>query len=195
MSDPSLGAIFVNASLVNNFVLAYFLGICPFLGVSRRLDTAVGMGLAVTFVMAASALVTYLIRRYALLPLNLDFLQYVVFIFVIAGMVQLVEMYLRKFFHGLYVAFGIYLPLITTNCAVLGVCILIWMKNQATVAGSLVYSVFGGLGFTLAIVIMAGIREELEFADIPAPLRGIPITLLTAAILGLAFMGFAGIGS
>ncbi len=184
----------ISAAIINNFVLTYFLGICPFLGVSRRLDMAVGMGLAVTFVMAISATVTFSLKNWVLNPLNIRFLEYVVFIFVIAGLVQLVEMYLRKFVPRLYESFGIYLPLITTNCAILGVCLWIWIKNYTTLPQVLVYSTFAGLGFTLAIVIMAGIREELDFADVPAPFRGAPIALLIAAILAMAFMGFAGMG-
>jgi len=195
MTVGELLLIAISAAIINNFVLTYFLGICPFLGVSRRLDMAVGMGLAVMFVMTIAATVTFSLKNWVLNPLGLRFLEYVMFIFVIASLVQLVEMFLRKFVPRLYDAFGIYLPLITTNCAILGVCLLIWIKHYSTLAQVLVFSVFAGLGFTLAIVIMAGIREELDFADVPRPLRGAPITLLVAAILALAFMGFAGIGS
>ena len=187
--------IALSAALINNVVLTYFLGICPFLGVSRRLDMAYGMGAAVTFVMTFTGGLTYLIHQHVLLPLGLDFLQYIVFIFVIAATVQLVEMYVRKFFEGLYEAFGVFLPMITTNCAILGTCLFIWLKDYTRLIEALTFSLFGGLGFTLAIVIMAGIREELELADVPRPLRGAPITLFVAAILAMAFTGFAGIGS
>ena len=187
--------IALTAAIINNTVLTYFLGICPFLGVIKRVDMAFGMGAAVTFVMTVSGVVTFLIKKYALNPLHLSFLEYVVYIFVIAAMVQLVEMYLRKFFPKLYEAFGIFLPLITTNCAILGACLFIWLKNYTSLAQATVFCVFSGLGFALAIVIMAGIREELDFADVPKALRGPGITLLTAAILAMSFMGFAGIGS
>lgn len=187
--------IALTAAIINNLVLTYFLGICPFLGVSRRLDMAFGMGSAVTFVMTIAGTLTYLVHQYVLLPLNLAFLQYIVFIFVIAGTVQLVEMYVRKFFEHLYEAFGVFLPMITTNCAILGTCLFIWLQGHTVLSQAITFSVFGGLGFTIAIVIMAGIREELDLADVPRPLRGPAITLFTAAILAMAFMGFAGIGS
>ncbi len=187
--------IAISAAVINNLVLTYFLGICPFLGVSRRLDMAFGMGAAVTFVTTLAGVLTFLAQKYVLLPLDLEFLQYIVFIFVIAAAVQLVEMYIRKFFAGLYEAFGVFLPMITTNCAILGTCLFIWIKNYTTLIEALVFSVFGGLGFTLAIVIMAGIREQLELADVPKPLRGAPIALFVAAILAMAFTGFAGIGT
>jgi electron transport complex protein RnfA len=187
--------IALSASVINNIVLTYFLGICPFLGVSRRLDMAFGMGAAVTFVMTIAGLLTFLANKYVLLPLGLEFLQYIVFIFIIAATVQLVEMYVRKFFPALYEAFGVFLPMITTNCAILGTCLFIWLKGYTQLSQALVFSVFGGIGFTLAIVIMAGIREELELADVPKPLRGPAITLFIAAILAMAFSGFAGIGS
>lgn len=187
--------IALSAAIINNVVLTYFLGICPFLGVSRRLDMAFGMGAAVTFVMTIAGLLTFLVNKYVLIPLNLSFLQYIVFIFVIASAVQLVEMYVRKFFPVLYESFGVFLPMITTNCAILGTCLFIWLKDYTTLSEALVYSVFGGLGFTLAIVIMAGIREELDLADVPRPLRGAAITLFIAAILAMAFSGFAGIGT
>lgn len=187
--------IAISAAIVQNLVLTYFMGICPFLGVSRRVDMAFGMGMAVTFVMTVAGTVTFLIQKYVLIPYDLIFLQYVMFIFVIAGMVQLVEMYIRKAYPRLYDSFGIFLPMITTNCAILGACLLIWVKEYTTLARAMTYSFFGGIGFTLAIVIMAGIREELDFADVPRPLRGPAITLLIAAILAMAFMGFAGVGS
>ncbi len=198
MSDVTLGhllLIALTAAVTNNFVLTYFLGICPFLGVSKRLDMAFGMGCAVTFVMTVAATLTYLLNQYILLPLELNFLQYIVFIFVIAGTVQFVEMYIRRFFPVLYDSFGVFLPMITTNCAILGCCLFIWLKDYTTLPEVLVFSVSGGLGFTLAIVLMAGIREELQNADVPIPFKGPAIALLTAGILSMAFMGFAGIGS
>ena len=191
--------LFISATIVNNFVLSYFLGICPFLGVSRRVDMAVGMGFAVTFVMTASALVTWVINNLIIGALlsagiaDLGFLKYITFIFVIAGMVQLVEMYLKKFFPALYDRFGIFLPLITTNCAILGACLFIDLRGYNLVQ-TIIFAVGGGLGFTLAISIMAGIREQLDFSDVPKALRGAAITLITAAILSMAFMGFAGMG-
>jgi electron transport complex protein RnfA len=187
--------IALSAVVINNLVLTYFLGICPFLGVSRRLDMAFGMGAAVTFVMTITGTLTFLINKYLLLPFGLEILQYIVFIFVIAAAVQLVEMYVRKYFEGLYEAFGVFLPMITTNCAILGACLFIWLKGYTQLIEAMVYSFCGGIGFTLAIVIMAGLREELELADVPRPLRGAPITLFIAAILAMAFTGFAGIGT
>lgn len=187
--------IAISAAVIQNLVLTYFLGICPFLGVSRRLDMAFGMGAAVTFVTTLAGVITFLMQKYVLAPLGMDFLQYIVFIFVIAAAVQLVEMYIRKYFEGLYESFGVFLPMITTNCAILGTCLFIWIKGYTTLIEALVFSVFGGLGFTLAIVIMAGIREQLDLADVPKPLRGAPIALFVAAILAMAFTGFAGIGS
>ena len=187
--------IALSAVVINNLVLTYFLGICPFLGVSRRLDMAFGMGAAVTFVMTITGTLTFLINKYLLLPFGLEILQYIVFIFVIAAAVQLVEMYVRKYFEGLYEAFGVFLPMITTNCAILGTCLFIWLKDYTQLIEAMVFSFCGGIGFTLAIVIMAGLREELELADVPRPLRGAPITLFIAAILAMAFTGFAGIGT
>jgi electron transport complex protein RnfA len=183
--------IFLSISLVNNLVFMKFLGICPYLGVSKKTDMAFGMGLAVTFVLTLSATMTWIINNLVLIPLNLEFTKYIAFILVIASMVQLVEMYVRKFYKALYQSFGIFLPLITTNCAILGTCLFIdlWGYNfmEAVVAGF-----GGGLGFTLAICIMAGIREQLELADVPRALEGAGITLVTAGILTLAFMGFSG---
>jgi electron transport complex protein RnfA len=196
----------VATAVVNNFVFTYFLGICSYLGVSKRTDMALGMGMAVTFVMAIAGLLTWLLNNlilseHGLLGYDLSFVKYIVFIFVIAGAVQLVEMYIRKFHPPLYKAFGIFLPLITTNCAILGACLLVDLQGDrfsfATqgmmgLAKAVVFNVSAGLGFTLAIVLMATIREELEFADIPKPLQGAGITLLIAAILAMAFQGFAG---
>ncbi len=184
--------IFISALLINNFVLHYFLGICPFIGVSNRLDSAVSMGLAVTFVMTIAATVSWLIYYLLLVPYHLEFLEIVSFILVIASLVQLVEMFIRKVSPPLYQALGIYLPLITTNCAILGVALLTVLKKYNFIE-TLVFSLGAGLGFALAIIIMAGIREELEFADVPEALKGAGITLITAGILALAFMGFSGL--
>jgi len=195
--------IFLSVALVNNLVLAGFLGICPFLGVSRKIDMAFGMGCAVTFVMTISGIVTWLIVHVVLVPIGtalgdpeaLFFLKYVAFIMVIASMVQLVEMYVRKFFPPLYTAFGVFLPLITTNCAILGACLLIDMKPEyQNLLSATIFAFGGGIGFMLAITLMAGVREHIRFSDVPECLRGPAITLLVAGILALAFMGFAGIG-
>ncbi len=183
--------VFLSIALVNNLVFTKFLGICPYLGVSQKVDMAVGMGFAVTFVLTLSATLTWIINNLVLVPFGLEFTKYIAFILVIASMVQLVEMYVRKFYKGLYRSFGIFLPLITTNCAILGTCLFIdlWGYNflQAVVAGF-----GGGLGFLVAIAMMAGIRERLELAEVPHPLQGAGITLVTAGILTLAFMGFSG---
>ncbi len=186
-----LVVVFVSVAVVNNLVLTKFLGICPYIGVSRRVDMAFGMGCAVTFVITISGSATWLINNLVLVPIGLEFLKYIAFIMVIASMVQLVEMYVRKFFPALFDSFGIFLALITTNCAILGICLFIdlWEYNFLE---ALVASFGGGLGFTLAICIMGGIRENLEWADVPIPLRGAGITLITAAIMTLAFMGFSG---
>ena len=184
--------VFISIALVNNLVLTKFLGICPYLGVSRRLDMAFGMGLAVTFVITISGTVTWLIDNLVLTPIGMDYLKYIAFIMVIASMVQLVEMYVKKFFPPLYESFGIFLPLISTNCAVLGACLFIDLWNYSFLE-ALVGSFGGGLGFTLAICIMGAIREDLAPANVPPALRGAGITLITAAIMTLAFMGFAGL--
>ncbi len=177
--------------LVDNFVLQRFFGICPFLGVSRKMETAMGMGMAVVFVITLSTLVTWLIHYQILAPLGLGFLQLVTFILVIAGLVQLVETFLRKASPTLYQGLGIYLPLITTNCAVLAVALLA-VRQEFTLLESVVFGIAASLGFWMALVIMSGIRERLELAKIPAPLKGTAITLITAGILSLAFMGFRG---
>ncbi len=187
-----LFVIFISALLINNFVLSYFLGICPFLGVSNKLSSAVSMGLAVTFVMTITAVVTWPIYHLILSPNHLEYLQIVSFILVIASLVQFVEMFIRKTSIALYEALGIYLPLITTNCAILGFALIAVLKNY-TFIETVVFGLGAGLGFTLALIIMAGIREELEFADVPKSLQGAGITLLVAGILALAFMGFAGL--
>ena len=184
--------IFIAASITNNFVLTYFLGICPFIGVSNKIDSAVGLGIATTFVMTMAAAVTWLIYHYILVPYNLVFLQYVVFIIVIASFVQFVEMFIKKVSPQLYKALGIFLPLITTNCAILGLTLFMVLRNYYFVE-SIIFGLGAGVGFTLALVLMAGIREELEFADIPEPLKGAGITLILAGMLALAFMGFGGI--
>ncbi|HDI00390.1 MAG: electron transport complex subunit RsxA [Candidatus Latescibacterota bacterium] len=184
--------IFVAAVLTNNFVLHYFLGICPFLGVSSRMETAVGMGLAVIFVMTLTATVTWLIYHHILVRFGLPFLEYVTFILVIASLVQIVEMFLRRFSPELYRALGIYLPLITTNCSILGLALFMVLREYDFIEG-LVFGIGAGIGFTLVLTIMAGIREELAFADLPRAFRGAPITLITAGILALAFMGFSGL--
>jgi electron transport complex protein RnfA len=210
--------IAIGAALVNNFVLTYFVGLCPFLGVSRRLDTAFGMGCAVTFVISVAALLSWTMTEFVLRPgapfpnwvwsslnpaaeageVDLSVLSYIVYIFVIASSVQLVEMYVRKFFPPLYKSFGVFLPLITTNCAILFACLEI-MKHVVArdwgLAESLTLAIFGGVGFTIAIVLMAGIREELELCEVPESLRGAAITMIVAGILALAFMGFSGIGA
>jgi Na+-translocating ferredoxin:NAD+ oxidoreductase subunit A len=182
----------ISAIIVNNVVLAQFLGICPFLGVSNKVNTALGMAGAVTFVIVLATMVTYLIQVYMLQKLGIAFMQTITFILVIAALVQMVEIILKKISQPLYQALGIFLPLITTNCAVLGVALLVIKKNYNLLEGV----VFGGstaLGFGLALIILAGIREQLELANIPRGMRGVPISLVTAGILALAFMGFTGI--
>lgn len=185
-------SIIITAIFVNNIVFAQFLGICPFLGVSKRISSAVGMGMAVTFVMAIATVVTYLLQMYVLVPLGITFLQTIVFILVIAALVQVLEIIMKKAMPVLYQALGVFLPLITTNCAVLGVAILVIQKNM-TLTESLVYAVATALGFTLALIIFAGIREQLALARVPKAMNGTPIALITAGILAMAFMGFAGI--
>lgn len=184
--------IVIAAIFVNNVVLSQFLGICPFLGVSSKINTSLGMSGAVTFVMVLATIVTFLLQHYVLNPLGVGFMQTIVFILVIAALVQMVEIILKKISPALYQALGIFLPLITTNCAVLGVAILVIKKNYNLLEG-VVYAGASAIGFGLALVILAGIREQLDLADIPKGMKGIPIALLTAGILALAFMGFAGI--
>lgn len=186
-----LVTLFIGAILINNFVLHYFLGICPFLGVSKKIDAALSMGLAVTFVMSLTAVVSWAINHLILIPYGLDYLQIVSFILVIASLVQLVEMFIRKTSPPLYQAMGIYLPLITTNCAIMGLALLTALKNYDFVE-AVVFGVGSGLGFTLAIVLMAAIREQLEVADVPKPLQGAAIALIIAGIMALAFFGFSG---
>jgi electron transport complex protein RnfA len=184
--------IIISAVLVNNVVLVQFLGICPFLGVSGKINTSVGMGLAVIFVMSLANLATYLIRNFVLLPLHIEFMQTITFIFVIAFLVQIVEIILKKVAPPLYQALGIYLPLITTNCAVLGVALLA-IKKDFTLLSSVIYAASTALGFTLALVLMAGIREQLSLVNVPKGVRGFAIALITAGLLSMAFMGFSGI--
>ena len=186
-----LAAIFISAVLVQNFVLYYFFGICPFLGVSKRIDSALSMGLAVTFVMTITAVVSWLINNLILIPYGLDYLQIVSFILVIASLVQLVEMFIRKISPPLYQALGIYLPLITTNCAIMGLA-LIAALNEYSFVETVIFGFGSGLGFTLAIVLMAGIREQLDLADVPKPLKGAGIALIVAGIMAIAFNGFLG---
>jgi len=184
--------IIISALIVNNVVLAQFLGICPFLGVSNKVSTALGMAGAVTFVIVLATIVTYLIQVYILDKLGIAFMQTITFILVIAALVQMVEIVLKKISQPLYQALGIFLPLITTNCAVLGVAILVIKKNYNLLEG-VVFGAATALGFGLALIILAGIREQFEMADIPEGMRGVPISLVTAGILALAFMGFTGI--
>ena len=183
---------FISIVVVKNLVFTKFLGICPYLGVSGRIDMAFGMGMAVTFVVTLSGTLTWLIDHLILMGTPLEVTRYVCFILVIAGAVQLVEMYLRKFFPSLYESFGIFLPLITTNCAILGLCLFLNLWAINSLLEAVVVSFGAGIGFTMAICIMAGIRENLNMADVPKCLKGAPITLITAGILALAFMGFAG---
>lgn len=185
-------AIIFSAILVNNIVFAQFLGICPFIGVSKNLDSAFGMGMAVTFVMAVATAVTWLLQHYVLVPLGVEYIQTIAFILVIAVLVQMLEIVMKKTAPGLYAALGVFLPLITTNCAVLGVAIIVAQKNFDFLY-SVVYAIATALGFALAITIFAGIRSQLELADVPASMRGVPIALITAGILAMAFLGFSGL--
>jgi len=209
--------IFIGAALINNFVLHYFVGICPFLGVSRRTSTAFGMGCAVTFVISIAALLSWTLTHFVLRPeaplprwvweiaggnpathVDLSVLSYIVYIFVIASSVQFVEMYVRKFFPPLYKSFGVYLPLITTNCAILFACLEIMkhLQDPTNLWGlheAITLAVGGGVGFTIAISLMAGIREDLDLCDVPGPLRGAGIALIVAGIMAMAFMGFTGV--
>lgn len=192
VKEISLIAIVIGAIFVNNVVLSQFLGICPFLGVSSKVNTSLGMGMAVTFVMALSAVVTWCLQQYVLVPLGIEYMQTIVFILVIAALVQMVEIVLKKVSPALYQALGIFLPLITTNCAVLGIAILMIQKDMGLIEG-VVYSASIALGFALALVLFAGIRERLEIEEIPQSFRGVPIALITAGLLAMAFMGFANV--
>lgn len=184
--------IIISAIFVNNIVLAQYLGICPFMGVSNKVNTAVGMTGAVTFVLVLATIVTYLIHTYILAKLGIEFMQTITFILVIASLVQMVEIVLKKVSPPLYQALGIFLPLITTNCAVLGVAIIVIKKNYNLLEG-VVYGASNAIGFGLALIILAGIREQLELADVPKAMKGVPVSLIAAGILALAFMGFTGI--
>jgi electron transport complex protein RnfA len=184
--------IFISTVLINNFVLTYFLGICPFLGVSGKIESAFGMGMAVTFVMTLATSISWLIYHLVLAKFGLFFLEYVVFILVIASLVQIVEMFIRKFSPSLYQSLGLYLPLITTNCAILGAALFMVAKNY-NLAEAVTFGFSGGLGFSLILLVMAGIREELNYVEIPAPFRGAALTLITAGLLSLIFMGFSGL--
>ena len=185
-------SITLGAILANNFIFSQFLGCCPFLGVSKKVDTAVGMGVAVTFVMGLASAVCFVVNKYILIPLDLAYMQTVAFILVIASLVQFIEMFLQKAMPALYTALGVYLPLITTNCAVLGV-VLLNVQNGYNFIESVVYGITGGLGFLLALVLFASIRERLVFADYPKCWDGFPIALITAGLMALAFMGFSGL--
>lgn len=188
--------ISVGAILINNFVLVQFLGICPFLGVSKKVDTSVGMGFAVVFVMACASIITWCVQYFLLVPFGLEYMQTIAFILVIAVLVQFVEMFLKKSIPALYSSLGVYLPLITTNCAVLGVAIQNITKFggvEMSFLKSVVYGVSAGIGFTVAIVLFAGVRERIEGSDVPKFLKGMPIALVTAALLSIAFLGFSGL--
>lgn len=190
-----LGKIFIillSSILINNFIMSRFLGICPFLGVSKRVSTAVGMGAAVTFVMAMASVITYLAHYFILVPLEMEYMQTLAFILIIAALVQFVEIVIQKMSPSLYQALGVYLPLITTNCAVLGVAILN-IDEGYDLFLTLINGIGGALGFTLAIVLFAGIRERLEMSDIPEPFKGFPIAMITAGLMSVAFLGFQGL--
>lgn len=184
--------ILLSTIFINNFVLSKFLGICPFLGVSKKVETAIGMGFAVTFVMALASVMSYFVHYFLLVPLKIEYMQTIAFILVIAALVQLVEMVLQKLVPALYQALGVYLPLITTNCAVLGVAI-INITEEYNLIETLVNGIGGAIGFTLSIVLFAGIRVRLETAAIPEPLKGFPIALISAGLMAIAFTGFAGL--
>ena len=184
--------IVITAIFVNNVVLAQFLGICPFLGVSKKVDTASGMGMAVTAVLVVATIVTYLIQVYVLNAFGLEYLQTIAFILVIAALVQMIEIILKKTMPALYQALGVFLPLITTNCCILGVAILVIQKDYDLLEG-VIYALSTGLGFLLAMVLFAGLREQLDLVDVPKSFRGVPIALVTASLLAMAFMGFSGV--
>ncbi len=191
MNIDSLFVIVISTIFVNNFVLSRFLGLCPFLGVSRNLNSSFGMGMAVIFVMTIASFVTWPIYQLVLVPYGITYLRTIVFILVIAGLVQFVEMVMNKTAPALYQALGIFLPLITTNCAILGVAVLN-IEDELTLIESLVQGLSAGIGFTLALVLMAGIRERLELGQVPESLRGVPIALICAGLMSIAFLGFAG---
>ncbi|MEA4981189.1 MAG: electron transport complex subunit RsxA [Paludibacter sp.] len=184
--------IFISAVFVNNIVLSQFLGICPFLGVSKKIETAMGMAGAVAFVMTVATIVTFIVQMYVLEPLELGYLQTIAFILIIAALVQLVEIILKKVSPALYQALGVFLPLITTNCAILGVAILVIQKDYSLLQ-SVVFAISTAIGFGLALILFAGIREQLNLVSLPKGMKGTPVALLTAGLLAMAFMGFAGI--
>jgi len=184
--------LFIGAVLINNVLLSRFLGICPFLGVSKRVETAFGMGMAVTFVMTLASLMSYMVYEYILVPLNITYLYTIAFILVIASLVQLVEMVIQKSSPSLYQALGVYLPLITTNCAVLGIAI-INMQKEFTLMQSIINGFGSAIGFTLAIVILAGINEKTNYNNVPKAFKGYPVTLLAAGLMAIAFLGFSGL--
>ena len=188
-----LGVLVISTILVNNFVLSQFLGICPFLGVSQKLSTALGMSGAVIFVMTAASSVTWLVNSYLLAPFSLSYMQTISFILVIAALVQFIETVMKKFMPPLYNALGIYLPLITTNCAVLGVALLNMRYYQDSFVRATIHGFAGGLSFTLALLLFAGVRERLELSDIPDCLKGVPITMFAAGLVSLSFFGFQGL--
>lgn len=188
----SLILIIITAIFVNNIVLAQFLGICPFLGVSKKVDTASGMGIAVTAVLVVATIVTYLIQTYILNVFGLEYLQTIAFILVIAALVQMIEIILKKSMPSLYQALGVFLPLITTNCCILGVAILVIQKDYDLLEG-VIFALSTGIGFLLAMVLFAGMREHLDLVEVPKPFRGVPIALVTAGLLAMAFMGFSGV--
>ncbi len=192
LDDIGIFLFFISCAFSNNFIFSRFLGNCPYIGVSGKLETATGMGIAVTFVMGISSLFTYLVYHYLLIPLGLVYLSTIAFILVIAAIVQFVEMFLKKALPTLYSALGIYLPLITTNCAVLGVTV-VNINSEYNLLESVLSGVFGALGFLLAIVLMAGIRERLEASDIPKSFKGFPISIFIAGMMSLAFLGFSGL--
>lgn len=187
----ALVALSLNAILIENFIFSKFLGICPFLGVSKKTNTAVGMGFAVIFTMTLASALTYVVYRFILVPAELEYLKTIAFIIVIAALVQFIEMFLQKSLPSLYSALGIYLPLITTNCAVLGVALLN-ITNEYNFLFSVVYGFMAGVGFLLAIVLLSLVRERIEYCDIPEPFKGFPIALIASGLLSIAFMGFSG---
>jgi len=192
MEHQGLFLLFLAAFLVNNIILMRFLGLCPFFGISNRIDTAFGMGMAVIFVMTLASVITWIIYQYILVPLNLVYLRTAAFILVIASLVQFIELFLKKSVPGLYSALGIYLPLITTNCAILGVAFLN-IDYHHTIIQTIVYSIGVSLGFTLALILIAGLRERIDTAPVPEPFKGLPIAFVTASLMALAFLGFAGL--
>jgi electron transport complex protein RnfA len=191
MDFAKLFSIIIGSIFINNFIFAKFLGICPFMGVSKKVESSVGMGMAVTFVITLASGVTWVVFHYILTPLNLEYLQTIAFILIIASLVQFVEMAIQKTSPGLYKALGVFLPLITTNCAVLGVAILN-IQEKLNFIETIVTGFFVSIGFTLALVLLAGVRERLEYSKIPKPFQGVPIAFISAGLLAMAFMGFSG---